>query len=225
MCGGNMTSDPHGRNDLAMGLTNGTSRLTRTLLFTVVALSVAYGFQQHVDALTQGGSVGDLDFAVYAPDWTWQERDINILVILENTSEKPAQVRLNLVFPPGKEHHFGYDGERIIDLAVPAGEIVRHAFTNIRALDGVRRQVYAFELVVGYEGREARVAYPVRTIRGAVVSPGKWALFLPGGVALAWCIVFASIVRRFARPGAWRIPAEPVRERDMLQPWIQAGPK
>ena len=127
-----------------MGVTNGTSRLTRTLLFVVLTLSVVLGLPQYARALTRSATIDDLKFSVYAPDWTWQKRDINILVILENTSEKPAQVRLNLVFPPGKEHHFGYDGERIIHLGVPGGKTLRHAFTNIVALDGVARQVYAF---------------------------------------------------------------------------------
>lgn len=194
------------------------------MLFVVLTLSVEFGCPRHACGLMQSGSLDDLKYSVYAPDWTWQKRDINILVVLENTREESAEVGLKLVFPPGKEHHFRYDGERTIDLAVPGGKSVRHAFTNIVALDGVPRQVYDLELIVRYEGQEARVAYPVRTIRGAAVSPGKWALFLPGGVALAWCIVFLAVIRRFAKAGAWRIPAEPFRERDMLQPWIQAGP-
>jgi len=222
---GNATSDLYGRNEYVMGVIYKTSCLRRSLLSAVVTLSVVYGFQQLADALTQSGSLDDLKFSVYAPDWTWQKRDINILVTFRNTGERAGKVTVSLVFPPGKEHHFRYDGARIINLTVPAGKTVRHAFTNIVALDGVPRQVYDFELVVYYQGQEARVRYPVRTIRGAVVSPGKWALFLPGGVALAWCVVFVAVIRRFAEPGAWRIPAEPVRERDMLQPWIRAGQK
>ncbi len=207
-----------------MGETGGIFRLSWTLLFTVLTSSVWFGCCHQARALTQSATLDHLKLSVYAPDWTWQERGINILVVLQNTGEKHAEVTLNLVFPHGKEHHFRYGGERTIDLAVPAGKNIRHAFTNIVALGGLPRQVYDFELVIGYEDRQARVAYPVRTIRGAAVSPGRWALFLPAGVALAWCIVFVVAIRRFARPGAWRIPAEPVRERDMLQPWIQAGP-
>jgi hypothetical protein len=208
-----------------MSVINRPSSLGRISPFIVLMVSLAFTYSRDALALTQTGTVDNLRFSLYAPDWTWQKRDINILVVLENTGEEPAEVGLKLVFPPGKEHHFRYDGERTIHLAVPAGESVRHAFTNILSIAGVPRQVYNFELIVVYEWHEARIAYPVRTIRGAAVSPGKWALFLPGGVALAWCIVFLGVIHRFARPGAWRVPAEPVREPDMLQPWIQARPK
>jgi hypothetical protein len=206
-----------------MSVINRPLWLARISPLVVLMVSMAFTYPRDALALTQTGTVDNLRYSVYAPDWTWQKRDINILVVLQNGGEERAEVSVTLVFPPGKEDHFRYDGERAIDLAVPAGKGVRHAFTNIVALDRVARQVYKFELVVACEGREARIAYPVRTIRGAVVSPGKWALFLPGGVALAWCLVFLAIIRRYAKPGAWRVPAEPVREPDMVQPWIQAG--
>jgi hypothetical protein len=101
---------------------------------------------------------------------------------------------------------------------------MRLALTDILALDGVPRQVYDFDVVLSSGGRDVHVAYPVRTVRGAVVSPGKWALFLPGGLALAWCIVFAFVVARFARPGAWRVPSAPVGESEKAESWINQEP-
>jgi len=199
--------------------------LNRTLLFVFLTLIAACSIQPQARALTQTGSVGDLNFSVYAPDWTWQKRDINILAIFENAGDEDAEVTLNLVFPRGKEDHFTYDGSRKTRLTVPSGETVRHAFTNILALDGVPRQVYDFKLTVKYAGHETRVAYPVRTVRGAVVNPGKWALVLPGGIALAWCIVFAAVVRRFAQPKAWLVPSTPVSEPDKAESWMNPEQK
>lgn len=199
--------------------------LNRAVLFAFLMLIVACLIQPDARALTQTGSVGDLRFSVYAPDWTWQKRDINILAIFENAGDIDAEVTLNLVFPPGKEEHFAYEGSRETTITVPSGETVRHAFTNILALDGVPRQVYDFELIVKCAGNETRVAYPVRTIRGAVVNPGKWALVLPGGIALAWCIVFALVVRRFAQPRAWLVPSAPVSEPDKVESWMNLEPK
>jgi hypothetical protein len=190
------------------------------LLGATAVLAAVSGIQPHAHALTDSATLGDLKFTVYAPDWTWQKRDINVLVVLENADSAAAQVTLSLRFPPGKEDHFEYGGEQSLSVAVPPGESVRHAFTDIRALDDVPRQVYDFTLSVIYGGREAQVVYPVRTIRGAAVSPGKWALLLPGGIALAWCIVFATVVRRFAEPGAWRIPSAPVPEPERGEPWM-----
>ena len=199
--------------------------LNRSVLFVFLGLIVACSIQPRASALTQTGSIGDLNFSVYAPDWTWQKRDINILAILENTGAEDAEVTLSLAFPPGKEDHFTYDGDLLTTLTVPAGETVRHAFTDILALDGVPRQVYDFELIVEYAGHEARVAYPVRTIRGAVVNPGKWALVLPGGIALAWCVVFATAVRRFAQPRAWLVPGAPLSEPDEAESWMNLEQK
>jgi hypothetical protein len=182
------------------------------------------GIQPRANALTEGGRLGDLKFAVHAPDWTWQKRDINVLAVLENEGNAPAEVAVSFELPSGKEDHFEYDGERSVSVTVPAGETVRHAFTGIHARDGVPRQVYEFTLSVSYEDREERVAYPVRTIRGAAVSPGKWALFLPGGIALVWCIVFAGVVRRFAEPRAWRVPSNPLPEPEKVESWIEKQP-
>lgn|GEM_PF-851238 len=199
--------------------------LNRSVLFVSLTLITACTIQPRAHALTRTGRVGDLNFSIYAPDWTWQKRDINILAILENAGDEDTEVVLNLVFPPGKEDPFAYDGERQATLTVPSAETVRYAFTNILSLDGVPRQVYDFELTVRCAGHEAHVAYPVRTIRGAVVNPGKWALVLPGGIALAWCIVFAAVVRRFAQPRAWLVPGAPVSEPDKAESWMNLEPK
>jgi len=190
-----------------------------------VFLALAACIVQHrAEALEQTGTIGDITFGVYAPDWTWQKRDINILVVLENGGAEAAEVGLGLVFPQGREDHFNYDGERRMSAVVPPGETVRLALTDILAVDGVPRQVYDFDVALSSGGRDVHVAYPVRTVRGAVVSPGRWALFLPGGLALAWCIVFALVVARFARPGAWRVPSAAVGEPEKAESWINQEP-
>lgn len=168
--------------------------------------------------------LGELECTVYAPDWTWQNRDINILVVLENHSDSPTEAVLTLGFPPGKEDHFEYPGETCAVLKVPPGSTVRHAFTNIRALAGVPRQTYPFRLLVEHAGRTSEVPYPMQTIRGAVVSPGKWALILPVGLALLWCIVFAAAMSRLAQPRAWRTSADPATLPEASASWINQEP-
>ena len=190
------------------------------LLGSLVLAAVVTGIQPDAHALTASRTLGDLNLTVYAPDWTWQKRDINVLVVLDNSGTDPAEATLSFQFPPGKEEHFAYDGEQSVSVTVPPGDTVRHAFTDIHAIDGVPRQVYGFTLNVIHAGRDAQIPYPVRTIRGAAVSPGKWALLLPGGIALAWCIVFATVVRRFAEPRAWRTPSAPVPEPERGEPWM-----
>jgi len=199
--------------------------MSRPILADIVVMLVAvYCIEPHAHALTQAGSIGDLRFTVYAPDWTWQKRDINILVVLENGGVEPVDVSLDLVLPPGKEDHFAFDKPTHIDVSVPSGETVRHAYTDIRALDNVPRQTYEFEIRLSLAGREIGVAYPVRTIRGAMVNPGKWALFAPAAVALAWCVVFAVVVSRLAVRGAWRRPGRRVAEPEKTDSWIDMEP-
>ena len=200
------------------------------LVGTLAVLAGMCSIAPHAIGLTETGSVDGIEYAVYAPDWTWQKRDVNILVVLENSGSEPAEVTLDLVFPPGKESHFQYEanGDELnptrVEVTVPAGGTARRAYTNIRALDGVPRQTYQFELLIRVGGRVARVAYPVRTIRGAMVSPGKWALLAPGAVALAWCIVFALAATRFASARAWRTPSTPIDEPEQAEPWIDLEP-
>jgi len=196
----------------------------KMLIGIVTVLTGACSIPPDAHALTETGSVGDLRFAVYAPDWTWQKRDINVLVVLENTGRRPADVTLNLVFPPGKESHFRYETDPRVELIVPGRRTIRYAFTDIRALDGVPRQTYAFAIELGLDDRQVRVPYPVRTIRGAMVSPGKWALFAPGAVALAWCIVFAVVVGRMAPRSAWREPGAPTSAPEKTERWINVDP-
>lgn len=169
-------------------------------------------------------TVDNLRFTVYAPDWTWQDRDINVLIVLENRSGVPADVSVTLSLPPGKQDHFEYQGDTRATITVPPGKVLRHAFTNIRALGGVPRQVYPFELSVEHDGRRVQVPYPMRTIRGAAVSPGKWALFLPVGLALLWCMVFVLVMGRIALPRAWRTSTEPVTFPEHRELWIDREP-
>jgi len=161
-------------------------------------------------ALTQTGALGELHYAVYAPDWTWQGCAVNVLAVFENRGSEPAEVTVRLVLPPGNENHFAYDGPASLTATVPPGGTVREAFTNIMALTGFPLLDYPFAFEIECAGQSARVAYPVRTIRGQVFSGGKYAaLFVPAGVALLWCIVVARVLRRFARPGAWKTPSQP----------------
>ena len=176
----------------------------------IACVAVLLVFPFAADALTESGQAGTVDFRVFAPDWTWQKRDVNVLAVFENRGAQTERVRLAIEFPSGKAGHFRYEGESEAELSVEPGQTVRHAFTGITACDGVPRQVYDFTLVVESGGAAARVVYPVRTIRGAVVNPGRWALYLPAGVAFLWSVVFALVLPRFAARGAWRTPGESV---------------
>lgn len=184
------------------------------LLAATLSAVNAYG-------LTGRDTLGDLRYTVYAPDWTWQDRDVNILVVLENRGSLPKTVSLALALPPGKEGDFQFDGEKEQTVSVDPGETVRRAFVNLRPLSTAPRQVYPLEVAVSAPEGEARVAYPLRTIRGAVVSPGRWAVFLPAGLALAWCLVFAVVLRRLSPPRAWLVPGEAVRDGGEEASWTR----
>ena len=164
-------------------------------------------------AMTETGTLGELHCSLYAPDWTWQGGDLNILAVFENDGAEPAEVTVRLVLPPDKEDHFDYDGPASLAATVPPGETVRKAFTNVNALKGFPRQEYEFAFEIDANGQSKRAAYPMRTIRGQVFSGGRMvALCVPAGVALVWCIVVALVMRRFAKAGAWKTPSPPLSD-------------
>jgi hypothetical protein len=173
--------------------------------------------------LTERTSVEDLHVTVYAPDWTWQRRDVNILMVLENKGDAPLEARLGLLLPPD-DASWSYDGPTRIETSVPPRGVTRAAFTGITAANSAPRRIHELSLRIESAGRTQTLDYPVRVVRGAAVSPGVWALLLPLGVALAWCIVFALTLLKLAPAGAWRRPGpayEPPAERPA---WIEERP-
>ena len=58
----------------------------------------------------------------------------------------------------------------------------------------------------GDASREARVHYPVMTVRGAAVSEGPLATWLPVLLIFGWCVVLFWVVPRMAERGAWLRP-------------------
>jgi len=163
-------------------------------------------------ALEETGRVGGIEFAVYAPDWTWQKRDANVLVVLENTGRGAADAAVKLSLPAGKEHHFAYAGPETLAATLEPGEIVRKAFTQIRALSGVPRQTYSLELTFESDGTRVVVPYSLRTIRGAAVGVGTWAIVFPVVIAGVWCLVFFIALRLLAGPGAWLRTGKAIEE-------------
>lgn len=171
-----------------------------------------------VMAFEAAAALGNLSITVYAPDWTWQNRDINLLVVARNAGALPQTLSLTLHWPEGAEDNFRYAGEPVKSVTIPPGGTERVSFAGITAL--VRGREYRFRLVASASGEEACFEYPVKTIRGAVLGSGNGALYLPAGIALAWCIAFAVLLRRFAAPGAWRKPGPPITLPENPPAWI-----
>lgn len=175
-------------------------------------------------ALTTHGTVSNIDYTVYAPDWTWQNREVNILVVLKGTGDTPQPVTLDLIFPEGKPDDFEYKGKTQIATAVDGATRKRHAFVGIKPLSRAPRQTYPFQLRIQSAGAEAVVDYPLRTIRGAAVNPGLLAVILPAGVAASWCIVLLIALNKMAARGAWRTLSPQAIEPEAPEAWITRNP-
>ena len=175
-------------------------------------------------ALTASAGLGDVSLTVYAPDWTWQKQDINVLVVVVNKGVAPAEVMLRLDFPADGESDFKYAGPREQTVAVPPGESVRAAFTNITALDGVPRRTYTFGIVAESAGVSNSITYPVRTIRGAAVGASTLAALIPAVLAALWCLVLLAVMPRFGLHGAWRTPSASIAQPYEIEPWIDRVP-
>jgi len=190
--------------------------------FTAFSFSVLLLSPIFAHALTHSESIKDINIIVYAPDWIWQKNAVNILITLENTGSESAELTLNLNFPENNADHVTYenaDAENTT-LTIPAGESIRHAFTNIEALGGVQRQTYPFSIDAALADSSITINYPLTTIRGPVVSSAKWALILPGIICLIWCIVFVIALTRFAKPGAWKTPSDLDYSQAEHQAWM-----
>ncbi len=162
---------------------------------------------------TQVYEEGPLTLTVYAPDWIWQGQNINVLVVAEHDGESRTELNVALRLPEGLEDHFAYDGSLSQSMTAGPGERSRIAFANITALTGHPWQTYEFELIAA--DSQIRIPFNVRTIRGPMLSEGKWAaILLPAGLAAAWCVVIALYLMRHARPGAWKTPSDPVFDSD-----------
>ncbi|GMW03410.1 MAG: hypothetical protein AMXMBFR84_45440 [Candidatus Hydrogenedentota bacterium] len=185
-------------------------------------------------ALSESGQSGDLAYSIYAPEWTWQKRDINLLIVLRNTGADeslPVESRLHL--PKGDEGDFGIGGNagdfpedflrRTVE--IPPGGTLRIAYAGITALKSAPGDVYAFGLELNHAGVRIELPYPVRIIRGEIFSGGRWmALGVPAGVGLVWCVAFAWYLGRRAGFLAWlRIP-HPIDEPREKDPWIEQTP-
>jgi hypothetical protein len=167
-------------------------------------------------ALTNTQTLGDLTITLYAPDWTWQKSAVNILITIENSSTQDADLNLKLVMPPEFEQHFE-TLEEFADsatLTIPANESIRHAFTNIIASGDVPRQTYALTIDAEHGGEALTFDYPLTTIRGPVVSTAEWAIFLPVIICASWWYVFVIVLKRFAKPGAWKTAPENAFDQD-----------
>jgi hypothetical protein len=189
------------------------------IVFSLLCLSPAL-------AMTASDDLDSIHYTVYAPDWIWQQNAVNILVVLKNDGDADVEAGLALVLPAEFADHFDYTrgDEENRTVTVPAGETVRHAFTNIVARSGVPLQTYDFQLLID-DGAQSRIVnYPLRTIRGPVVNSARWAALLPAIIGAACCLLFVFFLRSHAAPGAWRTPGDPVKPPEHPEPWISRKP-
>lgn len=176
----------------------------------ILASILMFMVSSSVHALTHTETVDDLTVTVYAPDWIWQKSTVNILVTVENSGTEDQSVHLALTPPESHADHFTIEPGIVegTTLVVPAGDSLRHAFTNIVALGDVERQTYDFSINTTVDEKTIDIAYPLTTIRGPVVNTAKWAMMLPAIICAAWCFVLVVALGRFAEPGAWKVPSK-----------------
>ena len=178
----------------------------RILATLTMLASVAFG---KAVALEATGVLGDLSYAVYGPDWTWQKRDLNVMAVLQNTGVEPVVGILRMALPDTEPLPFATQQPLMQTFQVPAGETLRLAFTQIQASDLAPRGMHDLAIGISTYGNVAEIPYRVRTIRGAAMNPGKWALLLPVLLTVLWSALLFWVLRRMGGTGAWRTPGAP----------------
>lgn len=181
-------------------------------------------------AFTGEARLGEITVTTYAPDWIWQDREINILLVARNSGPTSIPISVELKYPEGGAAGFSYKGDTLKTFEVAGVQTERQGFAGIVALehtpDGqpVPLGRYEFRLQVTAGPERAEVRYPVTTIRGAVVSPGAMAIYLPVGLSLAWCLVFYLVFTRWQGRGAWRRFSRSAVDRVECPEWVEEVP-
>ena len=192
------------------------------------------GAAMSADALESESDAAGVHFGVYAPDWTWQGRDINVMAVFENTSASPTTCAITLEIDSDHVDHFGRNGAPsspdsgplVSEVSVPPGETRRIALTGITALNAFPRQVYPLILRVSVDDADIRIDYPMRTIRGQAFSEGRViALGVPIRVALLFAVAFAAVLRKSGDSDAWKTVPHSAAEPEVPEPWINQPPK
>lgn len=160
-------------------------------------------------ALAGEVKVGALRVEVYAPEWTWQNRDVNILLVAKNEGASPETLEVTLELPDSAEKAqgpFAYGGPRRRLLTLEPGRTLRAAFVDLRARERAPLGEHSVRLRFRARERATEISLRVRVIRGSLVSSGRWALYLPIGIAAGWCGLFVLILRKESPPGSWKQP-------------------
>lgn len=179
--------------------------------------------------LTANGVVDNVSYSIYAPDWTWQGRDANIMAVFENKTDSAATCSISLVVLHEHADYFGRNGAPTTpetsplstEISIPPGETRRVALTGFTALHGFPLQTYPIVLSLRINENPISVDYPLRTIRGQAVSEGRAvALGVPIGVALLFSAAFAFVLRRAGDADAWKKVPASTPEPDHPESWI-----
>ena len=196
----------------------------RTVETTAVALLVVLCCSAFAPAwgLTATGEVAGVAYSIYAPAWTWQKRNINILIKAENKTTEPRTLTVRLHLPANAPDAFqAPDDSKGKTAELQPGAVKRVAIVNVKARAEKPLGDYVFRITLAAGGQKTQLDYPVKTVRGAVVRPGIWVALLPVVITLAWCVVFILVLPRYAAAGAWRKPGPAIAPPSKLEEWIR----
>ncbi|MBN1670937.1 MAG: hypothetical protein JXR37_07885 [Kiritimatiellae bacterium] len=166
--------------------------------------------------------VADVDVMVFAPDWIWQARDANVMVVAQNTGTEEAGIELSASCADEARPLFGLAQDKTATGKAPAGDKVRMALTGITPGADTPPAVYPFAIRIRVAGHEQKLDWPLKVIRGSLVEAGTWSLLLPALVCLLWSVALVAVLPRFAARGAWRTPGPPFDE-STEEGWFKGG--
>ena len=168
--------------------------------------------RQRVLAFVATGSVGSISYRVMAPDWICRGEVVSLLIVVSvddqaGAAEHELVATLN---PPETGFEAapgtGLEGMQERRMMLAPGHVERFAFTGWKArVDAdLGRFIFELRLESPRESRSVDLTIPVDTIRGAAVPEGIWSILVPVAISLLALPVFALLIRRTARPGAWK---------------------
>jgi hypothetical protein len=169
--------------------------------------------------------VGPIQIRHYAPDWIWQDRAVNLLLVLRSEARAPRRVEVTLDLPAGVFFQPPREETLVRNVDLQPGETRRIAFANILALsfrpstgEPLPRGVHEFALRARSGGESAREGVRVRTIRGAMVRGNVWCIVVPAAICFLWSIGLLALLSRKSPAGAWRRVREVIPDRRDADP-------
>ncbi len=183
-------------------------RSTRAFVLAAHFLFAGLAVPSRAHALSADGEIDGCTYRLMVPDWMPRGEPVSVLIVVRNTSEELASLTARVELSP--EWWSEPEDGRAARLSLSPGEVKRYAFRGIRSSIEAPAGDHLFRIRLHGGESETEVEHSARVqlIRGSAVERGWWSILVPAAIAVLSLPVFLLVLRREAKPGAWKRPVD-----------------